>query len=832
MQDTTQLVRSLQGLKQAEAESRLKQFGYNKFKTAGSGGLLKIISGIVREPMFILLSIACLLYFILGQVSEGLLMLVAMLIVTAISLYQELRSSNAIAALQQLTAPRVQVIRDGQLQSIAAENIVPGDLLQLEEGMTVPADAEIIRQHDLSVNESVISGESLPVEKSGEGEQLLLYQGTTINSGQCLAVVTATGDNTVLGKLGKMVGSYEMPPTLLQQQTARLVRRLAFFGIAGFVIILLVNYLHDQQWQNSLLLALTLAMSAIPEEIPVAFSSFMALGSYKMSRLGIISRRPQVIENLGAVSVICLDKTGTITENKMRLRQWYDFTTGQSADWDPSGSIAATSLLYYAVLASERHPFDAMEKAIWEAWHQLPELVSSLPAMVHEYPLEGRPPMMTHVYEDAVAGKGAAERIIRVCRLSPPQQELVTAKVEEMARHGYRVIAVAAATGAAPFPAKQDDFNWQFKGLLALYDPPRADMDKTIRSFYAAHIDVKILTGDHAPTAANIATQIGIQNTDKMITGDQILQMDEKELQKTVNQYTLFARMFPEAKLRVIEALKANSAIVAMTGDGVNDGPALKAANIGIALGQKGTEIARQAADLVITDDDLGKMVLAIREGRKIFSNLKKAIRYIISIHIPIILTAALPALLGWTFPNIFTPIHVIFLELIMGPTCSVFFEREPVESAIMQQHPRLVSSSLFSRSEIILSVVQGLMITAAVLGLYYYYMQQQATLEQTRTVVFTTLIISNIFLTFSNRSFRYSVFRTLRYQNNLAPVVLLAAAVLLALMLLVPAVRNIFQLAPLSMNQFWLCLMVGFASVMWMELYKIFIRYRSNKSQ
>ncbi len=572
------------------------------------------------------------------------------------------------------------------------------------------------------------------------------------------------------------------------------------------------------------MLALTLAMSAVPEEIPVAFSSFMALGSYKMSRLGIISRRPQVIENLGAVSVVCLDKTGTITENKMRLREWYDFTTGKSSEWDPAKATAASSLLYFAVLASERRPFDAMEKAIWEAWEQLPHKETSLPAMIHEYPLEGRPPMMTHVYENnIVAGKGAAERVIRVCRLTAAQQEQVVLKIEEMAKNGYRVIAVASAESEMPFPQKQDDFNWQLHGLLALYDPPRANMPDVIKTFYSAHIDVKILTGDHAPTAANIAAQIGIANTDKMITGDQVLQMDEEALRKAVNQYTLFARMFPEAKLRVIEALKANSAIVAMTGDGVNDGPALKAANIGIALGQKGTEIARQAADLVITDDDLGKMVLAIREGRKIFSNLKKAIRYIISIHIPIILTAALPALLGWTFPNIFTPIHVIFLELIMGPTCSVFFEREPVEADIMRQQPRSSTGNLFSRPEIVISVVQGLLITAGVLGLYYYYMHQQATLEQTRTIVFSTIIISNIFLTFCNRSFTHSIFYTLRYHNNLAPMVLLAATALLVLMLTVSPVRTIFQLAPISMKQFGLCLLVGFASVMWIELYKVF---------
>jgi Ca2+-transporting ATPase len=446
--------------------------------------------------------------------------------------------------------------------------------------------------------------------------------------------------------------------------------------------------------------------------------------------------------------------------------------------------------------------------------------------MIHEYPLDGKPPMMTHIYVqngiNIVAGKGAAERIIGICKLTQTETEVVWKQVKLLASKGYRVIGVANAVHSGnSFPGSQDDFDWQFLGLLGLYDPPRKNIPEVIKQFYNAKINVKILTGDHHQTATHIAGQIGISNCNKFITGDEVMALDDKELNETIKTTDIFARMFPDAKLKVINALKASGEIVAMTGDGVNDGPALKSADIGIAMGEKGTEIARQAADLVLTDDNLERMVTAISEGRKIFSNLKKAVRYIISIHIPIILTASLPVILGWAYPNIFTPIHVIFLELIMGPTCSIFFEREPVEGNIMHLDPRKKDEPLFLQKELALSIFQGIMIAAGVLGLYYYYMNRGLGLEQTRTVVFTTLILANILLTFVNRSFTQTIRYTKNYTNNLAPFVVIISLAFLAAIHFIPAMRNLFQLKVISIELFIVSLVTACISVLWFELYK-----------
>jgi P-type Ca2+ transporter type 2C len=827
MPEKTIHLQNIQGLTAAQVTLLQQRYGKNSFAAEPQRRFIHIIWDIVKEPMFILLVIACSLYFILGEISEGIMMLAAMGIVTAISLYQEVKSTNALKALQQFTQPKVTVLRDGEAIIIGAEELVPTDIMLLEEGMNIPADAIILQENDFTVNESIITGESLPADKNENDGHNILYQGTTINSGKCTAKVTATGNHTVLGKLGKAVGSYQAPKTLLQQQVNKFVRRFALFGLLGFFIIFLVNYWHQQQLVTSLLFALTLAMSAVPEEIPVAFSSFMALGAYKMSKLGIISRQPQIVENLGAVSVICLDKTGTITENKMAVKTVYDYDGDTLIELKDGVKLHNGNVLRYGTLASEETPFDAMEKAIVEAYnlfandnehHQF--------KMVHEYPLQGQPPMMTHVYDyeniKIVAAKGAVERIVTICHLSDADKKKINNHVISLAVKGYRVIGVASALhDDSALPDIQDDFNWKFEGVIALYDPPKKNISAVFKQFYAANIAVKMITGDHPDTAINIAGQTGIANHLKCITGEQVMQMAVDKLKETVKSTNVFARMFPDAKLKVIEALKANGEIVAMTGDGVNDGPALKAASIGIAMGQKGTAIARQASDLILTDDNVERMVTAISEGRKIFSNLKKALRYIVSIHIPIILTASLPVIFGWAYPNIFTPIHIIFLELIMGPTCSIFFEREPVEANIMQQKPRQRNGGLFTKEELLISVVQGIIIATAVLVLYYYFMQNNYSIGQTRTIVFTTLILSNVFLTFTNRSFTKTMFYTLRYKNNLAPVLLIISAVFLAVLHFVPAVRNLFQLAGISTGEFWLCAVVAFASVMWFEVYK-----------
>ena len=825
------------GLSSQDVSRLQSQYGKNVFDPGTKRRLVHIVWDIVKEPMFILLFIACSLYFILGEVNEGFMMLAAMIIVAAISIYQEVRSSHAVQALKQLAEPKVPVIRDGIETIILSEELVPGDIMLLSEGMRISADAIMLQGNDFTVNESVITGESMPVDKQVTTGQDKLFQGTIINSGKCIARVTTTGSNTVLGKIGKAIGGSSFSKTLLQKQLGTFVRRLAIFGLLAFAIIFLINYMHHHDWAASLLFALTLAMSAIPEEIPVAFSSFMALGAYKMSKLGIISRQPQIVENLGAVSVICLDKTGTITENKMQVKIVFDYASNSLVELDKDTKLLNENVLLYGMLASEVDPFDPMEIAIWKAYGLYGTSRMDRPRMIHEYPLQGQPPMMTHIFEmngmEVVAGKGGAERILEVCHLSEIIKADIERHIQSLASKGYRVIGVASAVKTTPgYPKLQDDFDWKFEGLLALYDPPKANIQQVLQAFYDAKIDIKLVTGDYLETAVNIASQAGIVNYNNCVKGAEVMNMKDDELSKTVKDTNVFARMFPEAKVKVIEALQRNERIVAMTGDGVNDGPALKAANIGIAMGHGGTEIAREAADLIITDDNLERLVSAVSEGRKIFSNLKKAVRYIISIHIPIILLASLPLIFGWMYPNIFTPIHVIFMELIMGPTCSIFFEREPVENYIMKQGPRQSKSKLFTRSELFISILQGLVIAAGALSLYYYFMNNGASLEVTRTIVFTTLILSNVFLTFANRSFTRTIYYTSRYKNNLSIMIILVSAMFLVALLLAPVVRNLFQLTVITISQFWLCLAVAFASVMWFELYKAIFSYRAFKNQ
>jgi Ca2+-transporting ATPase len=462
-----------------------------------------------------------------------------------------------------------------------------------------------------------------------------------------------------------------------------------------------------------------------------------------------------------------------------------------------------------------------MEKAIMETYSPDDISGSKFPKMIHEYQLEGHPPMMTHVYANVAAAKGAPERIMRVCKLTAATIEKINTTINEMATKGYRVLGIASSVAPpGSLPEKQDDLPWQFEGLLSLYDPPRTHASDAIQQLYKAGIAVKLVTGDYPATAMNIAERTGFTGYQQYITGEEVMAMTDIRLQQSVSDYSIFARMFPEAKLKMIDALKANGEIVAMTGDGVNDGPALKATHLGIAMGKQGTEIAKLASDLVIADDNLSSIPEAILQGRKIYNNLKKAIRYIISIHIPIILTATLPPLLGWKYPNIFSPVHIIFLELIMGPTCSLFYEKEPVEEHLMQRPPERRNKSLFTGNEMLISIVQGLVITAGILTLYIFFMEKYS-LELTRTTVFITLLFSNIFLTFTNRSFTENFAKTMRYRNTLTPYVLSVSLIFIGIILLIPQVRMLFGLTAISPIQLLLCMLTGFISVSWFEVYK-----------
>ncbi len=828
MQDNLSYSGNLTGLSETEIRKLIPQFGKNLFNDGSGGGFLHTLWNIVREPMFIMLFIACSIYFILGEVSEGVLMGVAIFFVAGISFYQEVKSTKALQALKQFTEPRIVVIRDGREQIIFSEDLLPGDIMKLEEGKRIPADGEVLQANDMTVNEAILTGESIPVEKNSAPAARELFQGTTINSGMCYARVTATGNHTRLGKLGKSLGNIVNVKTLLQDQIGRFVRIMAFFGFSAFFIIWFTNYLHSGDIVQSLLLGLTLAMSAIPEEIPVAFSSFMALGSSQMAKLGIITRQPQTIENLGAVSVICLDKTGTITENKMQVRMIYDFQTRILEDLNEFGNLKSGKLLLHARLASEKDPFDTMEKAIVESYRRHVDPQGKMIwNMVYEYPLSGHPPMMTHVYDSddglLVTAKGAPERIFKVCGLAVQVIRDMEEIVLQMASSGYRVLAVCSTRShKGIFPDSQDDFKWEFDGLLALYDPPKENVHMVFQKLYHAGIKIKMVTGDYMETAINIARQTGMKKVENAISGDQIMEMSNVELQKKAMELDIFSRMFPEAKLKLVEAIKANGQVIAMTGDGVNDAPALRSAHIGIAMGSKGTEMAKEAADLIITDDNLDKITDAILQGRKIYNNLKKAIRYIISIHIPIIFTASLPLLLGWEYPNIFTPIHIIFLELIMGPTCSIFYEREPAENNLMDKVPRPAKQNMFSARELLISIVQGVIITLGLLSQYYYYMKNNYPIEEVRTVVFTTLILSNIFLTFANRSFDESLNKTMRYRNSLVPYMLFISVFFLISILVITPFKNIFHLSSISFYRFLICLLVSLLSTGWFELFKI----------
>jgi len=811
-----------EGLTTKEAKELLRTAGPNSMGKVEGKGFLRLVFDLIREPMTALLLVACLLYFLLREPDQGLLMLAAIVFVSAISVYQERKSSRALAALRKYVEPKVGCLRDGILVMIDSEELVPGDVMLVEEGQAVAADGVVLVANDFSVNESVVTGESFPVLKDGGEGNNQLYQGSMVNSGKCYARVVKTGSSTLLGQIGRRTEAVVAVPTLLQVQIGRFVRSMTVFGVGAFAVVLVFGYLRTADWAQSLLLSLTLAMSAIPEEIPVAFSSFMALGAWRMARLGIVVRQPLTVESLGAVSVICLDKTGTLTENKMTVSALYDKRTEGDGVGDGRPMV-----VWFARLASEPEPFDAMEQAIVVASEGcgFSRAYSEL-RFVHEYPLEGKPPMMTHVYRNGegcvAAAKGGVERIMEVSRLSAVERKNMERVAADMAGKGYRVLGVASAGCVeGGFPERQENFDWRFEGLVAFNDPPKANLAPVLAEWTKAGIRIKILSGDHLETVVNIARAAGVSPGSSFLTGEQVMAFSEEQLRREVVDTVVFARMFPEAKLRVIETLKASGETVAMTGDGVNDGPALKAAHIGIAMGERGTEIARQAADLVVSDDKLEKITEAIRHGRGIYANLQKAIRYLITIHIPILTTASLPVLLGWKFTTVFSPIHLIFLELIMGPTCSVFYEREPVDAGVMSRPPEVRTRGLLGRKESLLTIAQGGIVAVGLLGLYYYFMRRGFSLEYTRTVVFDTLVLDNILLTFSGRSATAGIFKTMRIRNELVwPVVLLSLGFVVVINLW-PLVRGIFGLTGLVPRHILACLGVAVLSVGWVEIVK-----------
>ena len=819
------------GLTDEEVINSRQEHGNNELNHQIKSGFFTALIETLKEPMLILLLAAGVLYLISGSTGEAIFMLSAIILVSAISLYQDSRSRNALAALKELSQPHTKVIRNANISFISSKDVVVNDCIIVEEGSSVTADAAIIYSNDFTVNESILTGESFPVAKFAK-EDNKIFSGTFVSSGMAIAAVINVGNATRVGKIGESLKNIEEEKTPLQIQIRNFVKKMAIIGLVVFLLVWAFNFFESKNLVNSLLKALTLAMSVLPEEIPVAFTTFMALGAWRLMKMGIIVKQTKTVETLGSATVICVDKTGTITENKMELANLYVHKNKRLYKDANEDKEAVVELITTAMWASEPLPFDPMEVALHDAYKknsskdERPDF-----KMIHEYPLGGRPPMMTHIFENKngkriIAAKGAPEKIFSCCVLTEEEKKKNLQQLNELTQQGYRVLGVASASFEGNnFPKEQDDYNFQFTGLVSFYDPPKKNIAEVFNSFYEAGINVKIVTGDNKATTETIAKQVGFRDAAHALDGEELINMPEEELAAKVMQANIFTRMFPEAKLKIINALKKQQQIVAMTGDGVNDGPALKAAHIGIAMGKKGSEIAKSASSLILADDDLGKMVDAIAMGRRIYSNLKKAIQYIISIHIPIILTVFIPLVLGWIYPAIFTPVHVIFLELIMGPTCSIIYENEPIEANLMQQNPRLFTNTFLSWKELKISIWQGIIITAGTLGIYQYALSQGYNEELTRTMVFSALVMANIFLSLVNRSFYYSIFTTIRYKNYLLIGIVFITILMLAVMLYVPAVIHFFKFQHLEINQLMISILVGFLSVIWVEFYKYFKR-------
>ena len=770
------LYNNIQGLSYEQVLKSKKQYGENTIKYQSENEFISLLKRTFSDPMVIILMVASFIYFISHQVNNGIFLLIAVSFQSGISLYQYQRSKNALEKLKDLSQPYCKVIRAGRVENILSKDLVIGDKLIVEEGASITADGEITKSHDFSTNESILTGESMPVFKSIESEDPMIYSGTAVMSGQAVVTVTQIGLNTKIGQLGTSIEEIEEEKTPLELQISNFVTKMVQVGGLVFFTVWAINY---------------------------------------------------------------LDKTGTITENSMSLAKLYLLSANKIFQSTDVLTIPEKKLIELAMWASEPSPYNPMEIALHQVYKDSISIDDrSQTKLIHEYALDGQPPMMTHVYkkkngEIIIASKGAPEAVMNVSALNEQEKLNIRQAIQNLATHGYRILAVGVSHfKGEDFPMTQQELPFEFVGLVTFYDPPKKNIQKVLVDFYNAGIAVKIITGDSSETAISIAKQIGFRGVDHVLTGEELMKLNDTELQSSVMQINLFTRMFPEAKLRIINALKSSHQIVAMTGDGVNDGPALKSAHIGIAMGIKGSEIAKQAASLILMKDDLSKMVLAIAIGRKIYANLKKAIQYVISIHIPIILIVFIPLVLGWKFLSLFSPIHIIFLEIIMGPTCSIIYEKEPIEKNTMFQKPKAMTTTFFNWKELTSCIIQGLVIAIGSLFLYYYSMHIGNDEYTTRTMTFTSLIIANIALTLTNRSSIDSLWYTLQYKNSLVGYIVLTTIVLLCILLFIRPVRLFFEFAALDFYQLMTSITVGMISVLWIELLKWYKRITKNKKE
>jgi P-type Ca2+ transporter type 2C len=855
------------GLTESQVLARQQQEGYNELSSGKSRSLLSIAKDTIGDPIFLLLLGGGVIYWILGDLQEAMILLGFVIFIAGISLYQEGKTERALEALRDLSSPRALVIRDGQRKRIAGREVVRGDILVLSEGDRVPADALILSYTNLSTDESLLTGESLPVRKiaavgdvamahPGGDELPFVFSGTLVVQGQGIARVQSIGDRTEMGKIGNALQQVHSEVTPLQREMNQLVSRLLGIALSLCVAIVVIYGFTTGNWLKGVLAGITLAMAILPNEFPVVVTIFLALGAWRISQNHVLARRSSAVETLGSATVLCVDKTGTLTLNQMAVQHLSPYNHSeypQPYDLALNSQVplpeAVHELVEFCILASQRDPFDPMEKAFKELGDRSLADTEHLHRdwqLLRSYPLSPDLLAMSHVWQSAegdryeIATKGAPEAIADLCHFTPQQQHVLVAQVSVMAGQGLRVLGVAKASlleAPPPFlpphpsldiehlPDKQHDFPFQFLGLVGLSDPVRPTVAAAIAECYTAGIRVVMITGDYPETARSIARQVGLTQTEAILTGADLDAMSDSELQQRIHNTDIFARAVPEQKLRLVNALKDQGEIVAMTGDGVNDAPALKAAQIGIAMGQRGTDVARESAALVLLNDDFSSIVAAVKLGRLIFDNLRKAMSYLLAIHIPIAGMSLIPVL--FKLPLVLLPVHVAFLHLIIDPACSIVLEAEPAEPNVMQRPPRHPKEPLFGRKTVGLAVLQGSGILAIILAIFVITLYRGQGELDARALTFTTLILANLGLILSESSSSRLSLKIFKSPNPTLWWTIGGGLFFLAIVLYIPFLRDLFSFSFLHSIDLAICLGGGIVSLLWFELLKLFNRSR-----
>lgn len=825
----------LDGLTHEEAASKLASAGPNELPRSSSRGLFRLVLDVISEPMLLLLlASGCLYLFVAREPQDAAMLLGFVALVIVITIVQERRTDRALKALRDISSPRALVVRSGSRIRIPGRDVVPGDLLIVSEGDRIAADGRLADSMNLFVDESCLTGESAPVPKAagaafdGPGHSSGVFSGTLVTSGFGIAHVTATGADTELGRIGVMMKETEAPRTPLQRETSRLVSRLAVLGLALCAFTAVISALSrgagPEAWKNGILAGITLAMATLPEEFPVVLTIFLALGAWRLSKHGVLCRTMPAVEALGTATFLCVDKTGTLTMNTLELAGMENgcgsWSGGDLAD-DLHG------LLEYAVLASKGSPIDPVDRAVREAGIALLSGTVHLHddwILVREYPLSSELMALSHVWrspdgsEYLIASKGAPEAIADLCHEPPERLAGIEARVQAMAAGGLKVLGVAAAVFDGRLPDVQHDLEFEFLGLIGLRDPVRPCVADSVAECRGAGISVMMITGDYPATALEVASDTGL-GEGGLITGAELDRMSDDELMRRLPEVSVFARAVPRQKLRVVEALRRAGETVAMTGDGVNDAPALKAADIGVAMGARGTDVAREAAGLVLLDDNFRSIVRGVREGRRIRDNISKAFAYIVAVHVPVAGLSLLPVLLGW--PMILMPVHVAFLEMIIDPACSIVFEAEAEERDAMRRPPDSRRRRLFGRKALVVSLLQGLSVLAVTTAVFLWATGAGHSENDSRALAFSTLVVANIMLIATNRSWRRSLPDIIRTPNRAMWIVASGALAFLAMVIYIPFLGRLFHFDRLHAVDVALCLAAGTLGIVWFEAYK-----------